>query len=906
MINKDFFSLASKLLIFLGILIPVGIIFRALFLPGSLAFGDSPYFYLENLNELYAQPLLWDFRNDNFGAPQVKVLWLYLPTFLVGTLNHFFDGNHDLWIRMVFYFPAVIFAAVGVWLYSGIFTKNTAGRFIATYLYTINTYFLMVLDGGQLGVALAYGLFPCAIFFLTKYFSSNNYGYFIAALLFVFLLINSDVRIFLLAILFYLILNLFKYVSIRNQVNFKETSLKGLLLSLAVLGLNVYWLIPFLINSGNLELSGLAANLTSNNVSIINGLFLFHPQFPLNEFGRFVMPPFYFGLLPLVLFSGLIIGTNLSKLPSRKYYLILLLMFLAFTFFVKGTNDPFGWFYSLIVNYLPFGVAFRDSTKFFIPLLLAASIMFALVIELLKDQIKNKNLFWLVLLLLYFYLSILIYPAFKGDLTGTLAIPKEDKSYLLISEKLAKEKTFFRSLYFPEKPPLGFANWQKPALSANNLYLEYPFAAMIIGDYDLFNYLHSPLLSDWFRLLGIKYVFFPEDARKKTFSDKQVVERLIFENFVNNIPGFKSLPWNIDFPGVSVEGQTKEKIFTQNKAGIVLGDAEIYQYLKDKLDFDLTNTGTLFLEDGILDIKSILNLPNNAAILLVYNRTREDLNYSFLIKNFISLKDSSFTNWGFYDANQYLKWKAELNKNSIQTNELGFKQGLIFSSIKGEKIVYKIKPYQKGNYYIAVRNIGNQGSVLKIQIADQVRTINASEQFIWNNIGPLNLENQEYSLEIENVGGFNAINTIALFDQTTLNYAQTEAHKLIEKFGFLELEQEASLKILKEELQLPAANSLQYQIINPTKYSLDLQNSEPTWVVFSDHYNQDWVIKNSQNSQSYPLYSMINGFWVDNPSSNNLTVEYKPQKIISLTLILSIISGIVILGIITYLKFKNK
>jgi len=122
------------------------------------------------------------------------------------------------------------------------------------------------------------------------------------------------------------------------------------------------------------------------------------------------------------------------------------------------------------------------------------------------------------------YLVVLIFPAFNGQLTGVLKAGSFNKDHLVIRDNLIKEPNFLRTLWFPEAPPLAFRGKNKEALNADQLYKEKPFASMIIGEYDLFYFLHNRQLSDWFRLLGIKYAFFPENERKKVWTEKEQEE----------------------------------------------------------------------------------------------------------------------------------------------------------------------------------------------------------------------------------------------------------------------------------------------------------------------------------------------------------------------------------------------
>lgn len=142
---------------------------------------------------------------------------------------------------------------------------------------------------------------------------------------------------------------------------------------------------------------------------------------------------------------------------------------------------------------------------------------------------------------------------------------------------------------------------------------------------------------------------------------------------------------------------------------------------------------------------------------------------------------------------------------------------------------------------------------------------------------------------------------------------------------FLEEKQE---KI--EEKETPSLPHLQYQKINPTKIKIDLQNkpNHPFVVAFAESYDQRWhitpktdlkqnglkeyfrkIFLHPQNEiKSFPLYSVINGFYIDPAglTNNELTLEYEPQNWFKGGLLISATSLILILCVLLIGKMKRK
>src|SRR5258708_171764 len=496
----------------LFIVIIYALVFRSFFSNSILSFGDAPYFFRENLRELFNIPLAWDVRNNNLGAPQGLVLWLFLPTFVFGLLNQLFNLSNQVLIRLIFYFPATLLALWGSWKYLGKFSQDKTVRLLGSFLYGFNTYFLMLLDGGQIGMALSYGLFPLGILFLTNFLETpsrqNNY----LSIVILFLISNSDLRVFI--ILFVYILSFLIIEGLLKKTfpkTFKQI-LNLFFLLLLTISLDLFWVIPFALNLKN-GVASIGSLSSTQFINLTNSLLLFQPHFPLNEFGNLFTTPFYFAFLPILLFLGLIIQSN--KKQASINYLLFGFLFCMFAFLTKGFAEPLGGFYKIAIEKLPLGVSFRDSSKFFIPLFLVASTLICFSLDILKFYIKKAN--YLIVMIVFFYLCLLIYPSLLGRLTGNLGFKTFPSDYQTIYQKISSSDNFYRSLWFPQKPSLGFGDWDHPALSANDLYKERPFASMIDGEYDLFYYLHNPQLNDWLSLIGVKYLFFPIDERKKTW-----------------------------------------------------------------------------------------------------------------------------------------------------------------------------------------------------------------------------------------------------------------------------------------------------------------------------------------------------------------------------------------------------
>ncbi len=845
------------------IIIPYLLVFKAFFLPGPLTFGDAPYFFPENLSSLLQKPLAWDFRNDNFGGPQFQVLWLYLPTFLMAVLGKL-GVTADIAIRLIFYFPATILAAVGSWLFIKKFVENRLAATLGSLLYTFNTYFLLLIDGGQIGLALSYGLFPLTLYFFNK-------GKILLSVLTFFFLTNSDLRVAMLALLTYFLLE------------FNNLSKNIIYVLLLTILLDAFWIIPFIFNGFNGgTVAQLENDLPASFITILHGLTIFNPHFPQNEFGKINAIPWYFIFLPFLLFGSLLF-------KKRKENLLFYILFLSFVLLISAPFGPMGRVFEFLINYFPLAYAFRDSTKFFIPATLIAGILLAKTMTGFHSR--------LLAILVYLYLLVLIWPALLGNLSGSLSGRQFDRDYQKIYQNLQKDESFFRSVWFPERSPFGFSGLAKEGLSASELYKEIPFALNISGTYDLFNFLHDDNLTSWFEVLGIKYAFFPESPRQKDFSEKDIENRKLFLEFIDSL-GFKKLDWGLHFPVYQVS-TPRDKIYGQEKVAIVVGDGSFYG------GRDFIKIGALFVEDGLLNPNDLLSLPEDSALLVFQNASKKDLELSFLQDFFLKKSDFISGHWGRYSPDQYLRWKYELLKNGISTDDLGFKNGLDFSSIKDEEMMYQVDVKKIDNYYLATRSLSSTDSAgLKINFASKEKIVkNTGSRFNWDFSGPIQLSPGRYTVTFKNLGGFQAINAVAFFPQADFDRALSFADKLIQKFPTFSLPDDE--KKLVEEFSKLTLLKIDYQEKNPTEYLINLPRSAK-WIIFSDRFSKGWKLTNAP-IKSLPVYSMINGFGVGDISKRNLKLYYKPQDRVQVGMV---ISTITVVGLFLYclsqLSFKSR
>lgn len=845
-------------LFFLGLAVPAIVVFRSFFSAGPLVFGDAPFYYPKAFEDLSLEPSIWESRG-RLGVV-TDLYWIYPLMVLYGILGEL-GLNNDIIIRLIFYFPAVSFALFSSWLFAGQLGFSRIVRFFCSLFYTFNTYFILLIDGGQVGVALAYGLFPLALLHLHKLISSKNRLQFFITI-FVFLLLGTaDARFAIISIFTFIVWAGLEHFTSLKKIRSQNLT-KFVLFGITLLLLSLYWIIPVLVIEPT---TGSTARSTSQLISILHPLFLFQPHWPLNEFGKISPPQWFFLGIPFLIFKNLFF--------KSRQTLVFVSCFLFFVFFTKGSTGVLGNLYTLGIETIPLASAFSDTTKFFAPLLLFAGVLIGASVQNLHRMFKKKIISSLAVVCVFIYLLFLVYPAILGNMNGVLAGRSLPKDFEILASKIYSEDEFFRTVWFPERHPFSFETKTKPALDAKSLVETRGLATLNVGTLDRFNFMHSSLFLDWFNLLGIKYMIFSDDPRRINFSREEKEEWHNFIGLAEKTRGLTKVGSDITLPVYQLE-QTKPRIFAVERLLAVVGGDDIYEQLKAQdAGFSVGNQVFVFFEDGKWDPKSLYDVTSDSVILIFNNKSKEDLVLSFMQKYFIGPLDSSASEWAIRGSKDYLKWKYELLVNGITTKEFDYGKGVAFSSQPKEKIVFELIAPRDGEYILAIRSMpAPHTSSLYGVFQDTRLEINSlpSDRFSWYT-KELGLNAGRYSLVLENTNGFQVINVVALIPKGEWEAANVLTDKLMQKFQVLE----SGYVPLKEKWV-----AIHYRQENTTKYIVDLQ-SQYNWLIFTDSYHPQWaLIQDGKYSGSLPAYSMINVFYANGLSTTKLIFRGR-EKIFS-------------------------
>jgi hypothetical protein len=528
-----------------------------------LAHGDWYYQSQNTLRELLNFPTIWS--TVSFGV--VGITNSFYPFQLVYGILATIGLDYALSQRLIFLWPIVVFCPLGSYLLLRRIINNNLAAFVGSFIYTFNTYFL-VIQTGHLTLMAAYSFAPLVLLFFRAGLEKKSVAYMILASLISFIVSFYEFRA-----LYILVWVLFFYYLYYQIIIEKEFTLKNIIKNgiysgipiMIVLLLNSYWLIGFS------QLGALTSNEIFNRmlfgnelIDIRNAFTLFHPFWTGKHLTEFVpqLIPFYFWIVAFFAFIGLFFQ---RKNKEVVFYGSIALLGILLT---KQVSEPFSNLYLWLYNTLPGFNAYREASKFFFLIALGYSVLISAFIDLLWKKWNNNNfkIFgkYLITISISFIFLWNTKPLFTGEI-GTLFIPRAIHSdYKIIEQHLISDNTFYRTYWVPMYSRWSFYSNIHPQVSAilelNSTYKKLTddniaHSKLSEGE-KIVRLLQNNEINNIFDISSIKYVFVPiqDSANDDDFFKYYGVTREEYITVLDNLEFLERI--NID---------TKEIIVYENE-----------------------------------------------------------------------------------------------------------------------------------------------------------------------------------------------------------------------------------------------------------------------------------------------------------------------------------------------------
>ncbi|MBI2085873.1 hypothetical protein HYT74_00870 [Candidatus Daviesbacteria bacterium] len=819
-------------------------------------------------------PWIWRETNvaDGLGEYTGVTLWSQ-------PLHSFFGALYQLNLPFSFLTKLLagsifLLAFVSIFKLLGYLKIKSPYKEVSSIFYILNTFFLLLLDGGQLTLALAYAVFPLSVCF----FLQQNRLFFAVSVL--------AISIFDLRIVYLLFMVCFIYVLFRIFLTgfkkevfliLKETSFSAILVVAVVFGFHAYWILPALFVKIP-ELPQTYERVSQIDFlsfsSLLHSLTLSQPHWYKNIFGKISEVGFEFLLIPTVAFAALALVRKNTRIAFWSLIAVLGI------FLSKGANPPFSQVYSFLFANIPGFSVFRDPAKFYFLICISYSVLIGFSLQAMGKLAKIIPFVFLL------YIVWLARPVYLGQMSGLFSNPSFQQEYSQLANVLAGDENFSRVFWIPTVAPLGYLSPNHPQVEASGLSKKRPFAVGTAGTYETYNFLReAPFMGEIFDVAGIGYIAYPYIDRQKEVEDFD--KEKYYYTFLNQLSG---LPWvsKLKYSGIPLlkVKSHQDKFFVTENIWWVVGDDSLYEESTKSAALKLSNNSLVFVEefaglgkklDGYQDAKIILN-----------KKTDIDLAASFIDPTglIFPAKGLNFdpdvtSGWWKREAVDLIWWRDFLqNKYGIDNKDFDLGGGWAVGE-GNSKFKVQSSKFKKDDILLARVMESSRSGQLKFyqndNLVGEIKTQADDNNVRWHEVGRL-INGQE--LTIKSAGDINVVNALAVLNGEEWESYKSKANELLPRV----------VEFKQENISTGSAK-VSYKKINPTKYLVSVSNTKAgVFLVFSENYDRLWKIN---NQQSLPVFSLLNGFKIS--SDGDYIIEFEAQKYVYPGLIVTAVTIITLL-----------
>ncbi|HYK07920.1 MAG TPA: hypothetical protein VEW42_00300 [Candidatus Eisenbacteria bacterium] len=534
-------------ILFVVIFIPLLLVFKNWFSGNLLVSGDWVYYWNRAILDINNLPA-WDGRHMGMGASNLSTLWLE-SYFLATIKTALFLGWN--WYEKIFWFwPYLLFGFLSAWSLYFYFFKSKVFALLAGFLYIANTYALLLVGGGQTGIALSYSLAPFGFIAFEELLQKITLRSAVIFSLVFSLIFLLDIRIGYILLFLLTLRFVFELPGLTGE-KVKKYFLLFTLSGILIIGLHAFWLLPTLLTHGKAIRQFGDIYTSSKSIQFFSfakfedALGLLHPNWPENIFGFTHFMRWEFLLLPILAFGSLFF-IDIKQKKEKLAILFFSLIGLLGVFLAKGANDPFGNTYIWLFDHVPGFIMFRDPTKWYMIIAISYSVLIPFTIFKTSNWLSQKEKFstfnfkfsikpkifnFQIMFFLLFVgcLVFLVRPAVVGQLGGTFQQHTFPKEYTTLDTFLNNQSSFGRILWVPQPQKFGaHISENHPSVDAYNFFN----VASISGVLDA---LHENKTENELREASIGYVVVPYDSQGEFFLTDRKYDQKVYLDTVREV-----------------------------------------------------------------------------------------------------------------------------------------------------------------------------------------------------------------------------------------------------------------------------------------------------------------------------------------------------------------------------------
>lgn len=426
--------------------------------------GDWGFLFSDTVKEWFSVPSAW----VGAGLGYVDIgLSMFVPVrIFYGFLAHFMEFRY--FDRIIFLFPSVIISSIGSFLLVKKITKNTIAAIVGSFVYSYNTYILM-LNTGHFTLSVAFGIGIIVFLLYQKTLETQRYFWALLTGLVAFIEFSYEARAFYLTawiLLFYFVYKLLNKGNITLKMLIKDISLSIIPVIITV-SLSLFWIVSLFINLSSF--SGIVAGRQlygEGHFQIQRALTTFHPFWTGSHrlvWGNPQQIFWWFWLIPFLSFAGYWF--------NRKNKLVIFWTAIALlgVFLTKFTSQPFTGVYLWLYQHIPGFSAFRESSKFNYFIDLGYSVLIGSLVGFVMTLKMSKLIKGTLIIGISSLFLVNAIPVFTGELGRLLISRHIPNDYLILKDFIYKQPEFFRTLYFPRYSRWGYWDSNHPSLDTTVL-----------------------------------------------------------------------------------------------------------------------------------------------------------------------------------------------------------------------------------------------------------------------------------------------------------------------------------------------------------------------------------------------------------------------------------------------------
>ena len=645
--------------------------------------------------------------------------------------------------------------------------------------------------------------------------------------------------------------------------------------------INSYWLLPTLYH----ELSSGINPSYSITINSISKLSKFNT--PVNVFGligggawdQVLMYPGIITQLSIYLsyVIPLFALTAIVFFPRTRLVVLSTVLFFILYFLALGTNSPLPLYQWVLESPIISGVLwlFRDPSRSLIYIAMLYSILIAFVIHWALASRKSKLKVAIISAILF---AIIISPAsftFVNSAGNRLVSSQLPIEYDSVYNLLAEDTGDFNVLWLPFRQYSNY-DWNnvEEAVAWNFYHESSPKPSIGVDSEtnrnvsELWQYIYSEIILDYrsnelgklLNLYGIKYLIVHDDL-----SGRQ-------EKEARNLLRILSLQKDLEI---------------QNQ----MGPYHVFKNLK--YDPKSSKFIALSLQSEREDLSLLPPISSNSTnVLNIKNISKWNFSNSSILSE-VKTKN-----------NEGLLWKSKLN-TSDQSSEIKFE--LQNANIRNfENLKLTIHPF-----------LNNTGDSISVIIYSNTSKLTFDLDDL--SLGKRNKEVLDLvskRLSVSNKSSFpNYLNVTAIgFKIFNKDYAGSDNYFILNQISLIPDSKNGlydSNIILDKWTQRNLSQSIisYYSKIDPTTYKIGINATEPYVLGYAKSFSPLWVAQvkaEGQDSEanSFPLYHGLNGFWTNITGQYEVEIKYKPQQWLLLGGFISIMTLIVLIGLV-FLRYRK-